>query len=452
VGRLRKLQEAQGKLHEQMEAILVAAETEDNGAMSDERLEEYDKLQEQYNKQATAIEREKQHEDRREKLATVEPRKTTPDPVRSNDIHVGKDRLADDPSGGYGDHCGFGAFAADVKEAARNPAPERLRKWDTAIQSAAGDGMTSTVGSEGGYLIPVQFGALIDRIALEAAVVRPRATKIPMSSQRVNFPCVDDTSHSTTVFGGVRAYFRSEEALLTESKPAFSEVELSIHKLTGLAYVSGEMLDWSPVSIDAWLPQKLAQAIAWKEDHMFINGNGGSGEPVGLLNSTCILSIAKEKGQVAATIVFENILKMDSRIWDGSGRGSIVWIANRTCKKQLSQLHLVIGAAGIPVFLPAGGAVGQPSETLYGYPILWTEHAQALGTVGDLLLCNLAEYLVGDASSKTRSDRTIALKFDYDQTAYRVITYTGGVMSWRSAFTPQHGDTLSPILSLATRS
>lgn len=374
-------------------------------------------------------------------------------------VEVGHDLLADDPCGGFGSDAteaqvelALGQFAHDVFNAKGGPS-DRLAKWDRAWRGfAAGDGMTTMIGHEGAYLLPKAFGSLVDRIALENAVVRPRATKVAMSAKSISFPVLDDTDHSgNTVFGGIQAYWKSEESQLTSTKAQFADMELTLHRLTALAYVTNELLDWSPVSLGSWLPTKLAAAIAWKEDDKFINGNGGSGEPVGVINAMAKTEIAKETGQAAKTIVFENIVNMDAQLWDASGRGSVVWIANRTCKKQLPKLKIDVGTGGMPIYLPADGAAGRPLSTLYGYPIVFTEHAQALGTAGDIMLCNLGEYLVGDASGKTRSDRDMGLKFDYDQTAFRVVTYTGGLCPWRAAFTPQNGDDLSPVLTLAAR-
>lgn len=394
----------------------------------------------------------------------------TPATTTTNtDVHITqvRDNLIDHPFGGYGreraaghsDHeaqrerkRAFGEFSQDVYRVRSNGLSDRLAAWNRACL-AAGDGMITTIGSEGGYLLPQSMSALVDRIALENSVVRPRATVIPVSSLRTTFPVVDDTTHaSSTVFGGIAAYFKSEEAQLTSSKPAFSSAELDLHKLTALAYVSGEMLDWSPISIGAWLPDKLAQALAWKEDDKFISGSGAAGEPRGLLNSACAISVSKETGQAAATLVTNNIVKMDARLFDTSGRQSICWIASRTCKTQLPLLSIGVGTGGALVFQPADGLAGRPLATLYGYPIVFTEKCAALGTIGDLLLCNCSEYLIGDAQGKTRSERDIGLKFDYDQTAFRIITYVGGTCPWRSAFTPKAGDSLAPVVKLATRS
>ena len=392
----------------------------------------------------------------------AEPQRTTdPDSQTINlnaqpRINVGEDRLSLDPTGGYGEGCGFGKFASDVRHSRTNMT-DQLSKWERAsrgaarMEFAAGDGMTSSIGSEGAYLIPSQFVSMMDKIGLETAVIRPRAFKIPVMSKSIEIPMLDDTTHSSgTVFGGVQAYFKSEEAQLTESKPQFANVELPVHKLTAMAYVTGDMLDFSPISMDTWLPMKLAQAMAWKEDDKFINGNGGAGEPIGILNSACILSIGKETGQPAASFVFENAIKMEARILFDNAPET-VWLANKTVKTTIPKMTVDVGTGGETVALPVNGAAGATIRQLLGRGIFYTEHCQALGTTGDVYLVNCGEYLIADATSKTRTDRNMGLKFDYDQVAYRVITYTGGLMPYRSAFTPQSGDTLSPVIKLDAR-
>lgn len=459
---LQQLREKRAAAADRRKALHEAALAEVRDFSADEQTE-FDRLAGEMESLGRQIDRAELIDTEQDQLGQV-PEPRTRGANTSPRIEVRPPELSKDPFGGYASgeirdpakvdtftkRKWFGEFAVDVAGAKGAPC-DRLNAYQrTAL--AAGDGMTTTIGHEGGYLIPTAFGAMLDGMALETEIVRPRATRVPMSTPKIEFPAIDDTTHSSsTVFGGVAAYFKSEEAALTSSKPAIKTVELALHKLTAMAYVTGEMLDWSPISIGTWLPDKLAQAIGWKRDDKFITGNGGAGEPTGLLNSACIIAIDAETGQAAATIVFENVIKMDARLWGLGRRSNVIWICNRTCKPQLSQMHLAIGTAGVPVFMPANGAMGQPSETLYNYPIAWTEHASALGTAGDIILANVGEYLVGE-TNKDRSESNMGLKFDYDQVAFRVITYTGGVMPWRSAFTPQNGDTLSPVISLATRS
>ena len=360
-----------------------------------------------------------------------------------------KDRLKDDPNGGF---RSLGHFIRDCKAACRSKESSELRTWNGTVK-AAGTGMAAADGWEGGYTLPPAFSQRLNDRVLENSVVRPLANKMPMTSRSANLIAVDDTDHSSSLmFGGMAAYWKSEEKQLTETRPAFTESELTLHKLTVMGYVSGEMLDWSPESLDSWLPDKMIQTAAWKEDDGFISGSG-AGQPLGILNCPCVIEQAAEVGQTADSITFENVINMKSRVWRGGGSKKLLWIANRTIEPWLYQLNMKIGTAGesVSLFRPPATQDGTGSETLAGIPITFTEKASAAGTVGDLVLVNLDEYYIGDATAKNRTDRSMGLKFDYDQVAYKVIMYTGGTCPWRTTFQPKNGDTLAPIVTLATR-
>ena len=74
---------------------------------------------------------------------------------------------------------------------------------------------SSTVPSEGGFLIPETLRSELLMVALENSVVRSRARVIPMETLRVPFPAIDSTSNASSVFGGVVAYWTEEGAALT---------------------------------------------------------------------------------------------------------------------------------------------------------------------------------------------------------------------------------------------
>jgi len=365
-------------------------------------------------------------------------------------------RLQDDPQGGF---KSLGHFASDIYGAGRDGAgtTKELSHWGQATRElkAAGDGLTLGTGYEGGYLIPATFAASIIEPAHEASIMRSNgATVIPMDTPSMIFRVVDETTHAShSLYGGIIAYFTSEEAQLTDTKPKWGQVELRLHKLTALAYVSNEMLDFSPVALNSWLPSAMSAAIAFKEDDKFIRGHGAAGEPLGIVNAGCTVQTSKETGQNADTITFENIIEMEARLFQSAG-DPILWLTNHNCKPQLAKMVIVAGAGGVPVYLPGNSVAGVPHQTLYGNKVIHTEKCASIGDAGDILLCNMRHYYIGDGSGKNRADRNMGLKFDYDQTAFRVVTYVGGTPSWRSALTTLTGGTshtLSPFVKLEAR-
>jgi HK97 family phage major capsid protein len=90
---------------------------------------------------------------------------------------------------------------------------------------------------------------------------------------------------------------------------------------------------------------------------------------LGILNAGCLVSVDKETGQKANTVLLENVVKMWSRLF-GASRANAVWLINQNTETQLYQMSLAVGTGGAPVFLPGGGVSASPYMTLFGRPII----------------------------------------------------------------------------------
>ena len=305
----------------------------------------------------------------------------------------------------------------------------------------------SVVPADGGFLIPETMRSQLLQIALESAVVRPRATVIPMESLRVPIPMVDSTSNVSSVFGGVIAYWTEESAALTESQGAFGRVVLDAKKLTAFAVAPNELVA-DASAFGGFIGTAFPKAIAWFEDIAFMKGTG-VGEPLGFIGNgnTATVTQTAESGQGANTLVWENIVKMYSRMLPTS-LGTAVWIADIQTFPQLATMALSVGTGGAPVWLNNG--VEGPPMTILGRPVIFTEKANVLGTAGDITFCDLSYYLIGDRQSMMAASST-DYRFGNDQTAYRVIERVDGRPWLQSAITPQNGGaTLSPFVNLSS--
>lgn len=316
-----------------------------------------------------------------------------------------------------------------------------------SIQKA---GMMEAAAGTGGALVPTQFIPQLQIMPLEPVNLRSYCRVFPVGSPTVRIPAILDTTHAGgTVFGGIIAQWEGEAVTIPTSQPTFNSIELTSRKLTLYTPVTNELLSDSPISIDALIGELSRQAMAWKENKAIIRGTG-VGEPLGWLNSAALVTIAKEVAQPAATILYANINKMWDALWPAWRPGSI-WVVNPECGQQLRSMSLTIGVAGAAAFLPAGGLSGAPFDTLMGRPIIWSEHASAVGTVGDINLVNLQNYLIGDRQQMTMSVSEHFL-FGSDQTAFRLIERLDGKPWLQSALTPANGSiTYSSFVALATR-
>jgi len=192
--------------------------------------------------------------------------------------------------------------------------------------------------------------------------------------------------------------------------------------------------------------QIYPEAISWFEDDAFLTGTG-TGEPQGVTNSPALIAVTKEVGQPADTIVWENVVKMYSRMLPAS-LGRAVWVANINVFPELATMALSVGTGGSAIWLQSG--IGSPPLSILGRPIIFTEKLPTLGTTGDIMFIDFGYYLIGDLM-QMRADSSPHVKFQNDMTVYRVTERVDGRGWLQSALTPKAGSTLSPFIKLDTR-
>ena len=393
-------------------------------------------------------ERRIQDEQRREKLQTRD--------TQMKRVQVIGERAAADPLGGY---ASFGEFIKDVARAGKRAkqgggAPKKLQKWHNSAatktlfsQSAANE----FDDSQGGFLVPPEYANRLHNIQLESSIIRPRATFVPMGTNRIGIPAVVDEDHSSNLFGGISISRESETEQKSTTKPTFRSVWLTLHKLVGLTAASDELIEDSPQSIETILTNLFGQAIAFQEDTDFLNGTG-VGQALGIVNAPCTIAQAAEPLQAADTVVAANIVNMWSRLHPMSMRNA-VWMCNQSVLPQLYQMGLAVGTGGSVVFTPAGGLSASPYAALMGRPLIPTEKLPTLGDTGDIVLADLTQYAIGGKSQggAPKIDTSMHIWFDYDLMAFRFVLRYDGQPMWRVALTPANGPTLSPFVRLAER-
>lgn len=353
-------------------------------------------------------------------------------------------QLKEDAFGSIGEYCQ--AIFAEHSGSAKNRR-ELMRKLECVREFTNSFG--SEVPADGGFLIPEIMRSDLLQLALEDTVVRSRATVIPMSTLKVSIPTVDETSHVSSLFGGVVFSWTEEGAALAESQASFGKVALDAKKLTGFFKVPNELLADAP-AFSGWFDTRIPAGLAWAEDVAFMTATG-AGEPEGFINCPASVQVAAEAGQPTQTIVVENITKMYARMLPSSLKNA-VWIAAIDTFPQLATMALSVGTGGAPVWLTNGGVADAPPMTIYGRPVIFTEKCPALGTTGDLSFVDLGYYLIGDRQLMQVS-ASEHFAFQNDQTVYRIIERADGRPWLQSPLTPHNNsaNTLTSFVQLATR-
>lgn len=332
-------------------------------------------------------------------------------------------------------------FLGAVRATAMGAVDPRL-----AVKNATSTFGSESVNADGGFAVPTEMHQEILSLIEGDDSLLALTMRVKTGSNRLQVPLDAVLPHDDTQ--GIRATWEAEGAAITPTKPKLGMLDVKLNRLSTLIPLSDELLE-DGVGIASWLPRKVGQLFTARINAAIVSGNG-VGRPMGLLESPALVTIAKESGQAAATINLQNVLKMWSAL-PAASQKRMVWIATPSAILQLGQLTLT-GGASPNLFWPQG-VLGAPGNTLLGRPLVMSEAASVLGTVGDLIAWDPSTYLVAEKASGVRADTSIHCYFDQFTTAFRFSVRIGGACTWAAPVT--RGDlvnTMSPIVALATRS
>lgn len=331
---------------------------------------------------------------------------------------------------------------------------ESLMKGGDVIRKAVGSDEARGISDPyGGFLVPVSFTPDLLKLDPEADPIGGKTRAIPMGSPIVRIPARTDKDHRTSVAGGLTVTRRPETVAGTSSQMTVENVTLEAHSLFGLSYATEELLRDSPISFAALLAAGFQDQFAYHLVKERLYGTG-IGEYLGILTALDsaslgpTISVTKEAGQAAATIVYENVTKMRSRCW---GYSNAVWLANHDTYPQLAAMNQAVGTGGTAMIWQPSAREDRP-DMLLGRPLYFTEYAKTLGTQGDLILANWSEYLEG-TYQPMQSDESVHVRFTSNERTFKFWTRNAGQPWWKTALTPVYSSSkLAPFVVIDTRS
>lgn len=448
---LAELKKKRAALLDKAKAIQVAAEIknreldDEEVSLIDQYLEEAGELDEKISaqhKRQTTLERLSQADASLDKVDR--PRAVAVDEQPSGPVTT-RPMWEDDPKKGFKDPK---AFFMAVFRAERNPnrIPENLEYLRSPFRAAAGSDEQSTFSDpDGGFLIPEGFSPQVKSISPEGDPTAGRTFQMPMGTPSISVPARVDKNHSSSVSGGLRVYRRAEAEEATSSKQKYERISMRAHGLFGVTFETEELLSDSPISVMAMIQNGFRDEFNSKLLDEKLHGTG-VGEYLGVMNSACLITVNKEVGQVADSIVGQNILNMRQRCW---GYGNAIWLANHDCYVQLAQAHISGSNGDVFLFQPSRGE--DVPDMLLGRPIFFTESAKTAGDLGDLLLGNWGEYMEG-TYQPLQSAESLEVRFLNHERTFKIWTRNDGQPWWRSVLTPKNSAlTMSPFVTLEAR-
>lgn len=300
--------------------------------------------------------------------------------------------------------------------------------------------MTEGTGSAGGFVVPEEFAAEVNRIVEDFGLIPKLATKYPMRSDTLNIPRLSSS---------VSVSYPGEATAGTASQIVLAQVTLLAKSLVGITPMSNELLADANVNVVDLLVELFAEAIAGETDNQ---GLAGSGSPfTGILNDSGVTVVTAASGDdtftEAATPDYCRSLIANVKPWALQGAAFImhrtVWSIIQQ-KKASSSGEYFISAAN-PVMGPNATAnQGFPTAmagTLWGYPVYLSDKMPTTTAVSTkfIIFGNLRHVylgLRGDMAVSISQDATVGSDnlFAANMSAVRVVTRHAVAVGLPAAF------------------
>lgn len=327
----------------------------------------------------------------------------------------------------------------------------RIRADDHAgLEKVYKAAMSEDQGGIGGYLVPTLLSTALYDVIAENAIVRPRASVVPMTTLQTTVPVPDyqtlQSSGTSPFFGGMSFKWTQtgteSTRPLSETEPTWREVVLVAFELAGYALLSNDLFaDWT-AGTEAYLNRLIGAACAWAEDLAFLIGTG-LGQPQGMQTCPAALSVTRNaatdfKGQDAAAMLAKLLPVC---------YGRACWAVSPLVVNKLVQMSAPVWQAN-ETNPPGPG--GGPLGYLLNHSLYVSEKLPPLGTAGDVLLFDPALYLVGDrrqAAIEVSGHEPTA--FVRNQSVIRVVHRVGGQPALSASVRLQDASTVvSPYVFL----
>ena len=313
-------------------------------------------------------------------------------------------------------------------------------------------GSNEGTGADGGFAIQTDFAGVILESALERNSLLQRLDRYTVSSgaNSMRWVMADETDISKSVFGGVQMYWAAEGGTVPATHPKLREVKLDLEKMMGLAYCTEEMMEDA-----AFMSGFFSTAFSLAADELLtgaVIGGDGVGKPLGILNSSALVTVAKETSQAAGTFVGNNAVKMLARAMP-KNRDRLVWLMHPDMEEQLPALSITSSDGSASKFLwdPEGGIRNFDAQRVLGKTVIFDQNCATPGVVGDAMLVDPFQYILLSKGT-IKQDWSMHVEFLTDQMCFRVVFRCNGTPKVNSPLTIKNSTkTRSPFVALADR-
>ena len=437
--KLKELRARLGASRTEAQALVDAADADNNGVLSDEQNEQFDALMGEKRQIENSIERLEELD----AMGGPHQRQTAPaDPVPAGAGARSRENIGDDPMRGF---RGMADFAQAVRKST-GAVKQGIGEVDDRLRIVgAPTDFHREGGSSDGYMVPPAIREEIWRVAFADEGLLASFAPEPTSSDSVQLYVDESTPWGSS---GVQANWAAEGAQFSPSRLSQGARNVQLHKLYAFVLATSELVNDAP-RLGNRLTLQAGEAIRYQAEEAIVTGDG-VGKPLGYMDSGALVTVAKESGQAADTIVAANVAKMLARMLMTGDTSRAFWLVHQSALPQLMTMTL----GDMPIWTPpTTGFVNAPGGFLLGKPVRFSEHCETVGDLGDIQLVNPTGYYAATKQGGIDFASSVHLYFDYDIEAFRWTFRLGGQPYLKAPVSPAKGSqTLSHFITLAARS
>ena len=352
--------------------------------------------------------------------------------VKASGIEVVKDSS--------GDWKSMGEFLKAVKNA------DEKHIVDPRLVTKASAGLGEDSSGIGGYLVqhPL-WNQEIFKAYMQSAVIAPKCRQFVAEpyANGLKFKQIAETVRSaTSQWGGVRFYEVDEGVDITDSKPAFYQLDVPIKQMGALYYITQALIDDCP-NLSQYVAGIVGESYGRMIDNEIMNGTlGVMTATVGHLSTKAVTVAGNNPTAAEWTSIYNAVAP--------AYRARAEWYMSIATYNGLMNLSTPIlatgGLSGLPL---VSKDYKDPATTLlFGHKINVMEQMTAQGTAGNILFGDFSQYgIVTKGSMTPNVAMSLHVKFISNQQTYRFISRLGGAPLLYSKVQMEDGSIVAAMAS-----
>ena len=194
--------------------------------------------------------------------------------------------------------------------------------------------------SSGGYAVPTEIAAQVNKVALDLSPIRGIAKVVTVSS--ADYKEILDNSNAGFEWVG------ETTTRAATNTPTISEIVPAWGEMSAVGEISLQAIEDVSFDAEAWLVASLGEKFAQGEGVAFVSGNGVN-KPKGFLNGTDIADVNTGVAANFATNAYDNIIDLMFKV-KGAYRQNGSFVMNSAT---LAQLTKVKDTTGTYIYQPA---------------------------------------------------------------------------------------------------